>query len=503
MNLSELDSGSGGLIVGMSQDEKRIYCKSDDTHTLTIGATRSGKTRNVVLPSISLQALAGESMVVVDPKAELYLYTYPFLERLGYEVVTIDFKNPLKSNQYNFLQPVIDAVNMGDVPLGITRARDIATMLVPDRPETHTDPLWINGERSILTAAILAVVIDNPQRPEYQNLANVYRFIVEMGKPIGNHLPLSWYLNSLPAEHPAKLVAGISQVAPSKTRGSFFASGGSTLNIFTDPAIHTMTATTDFDCYATGERKRAIFIILPDHKSTYYPVGALFIYQHYQMLVDCCDKYGGRLLRRVNFICDEFGNFVKIPDFDKFLTVGGGRGIRFHLFLQDFNQLDEKYGDKVGKTIRANAETWIYLQTDNTQTLEELSKMLGKYTVKTAGQSSSLSENIKYSSSASYNLTGRDLLTPDEIKRIQRPYQLVITRAGPRIMYAPDLSRTIWNDMMGLGNPEHNRQVMMIRNQKRPARKPQTAFWNIGAIFTALISQQSKEETNNEKAEQA
>lgn len=492
--MSRFELNSGGLVVGMSRDGKHVYCKADDTHTLTIGATRSGKTRDVVLPSICVQALAGESMVVVDPKAELYLYTYPFLERLGYEVITIDFKHPRQSNQYNFLQPVIDAVNMGDTALAITRARDIATMLVPDRPETHTDPIWINGERSVLTTAILAVVINNPQNPEFQNLANAYRFLVEMGKPVGHYgkLPLSVFLQNMPPDHPARLVSGISEVAPSKTRGSFFASGGSTLNIFSDPAIHSMTSMTDFDCYATGERKRAIFLILPDHKSTYYPVAALFVFQLYQMLVEYSDQRGGRLPRRVNFILDEFGNFVKIPDFDKFLTVGGGRGIRFHLFLQDFNQLDERYNDKVGKTIRANAETWIYLQTDNTQTLEELSKMLGKYTVKTASQSSSLSEATKYSSSASYNLTGRDLLTPDEIKRIQRPYQLVITRAGPCIMYAPDLSQTLWNDMLGLGDQEHNRQVMMLRNKRRPTRELKTAYWNIWDLYTALILQQSK-----------
>ena len=156
MNLSNMDRG--GLVLGMSRDRSRLYCNTDDTHTLIIGATRSGKSRNVVLPSICTMALAGESMVVVDPKAELYLYTYPYLERLGYEVVTIDFKEPLKSNRYNFLQPVIDVINMGDNALAVTRARDIATMLVPDRPESHTDPIWINGERSILMASILAVV---------------------------------------------------------------------------------------------------------------------------------------------------------------------------------------------------------------------------------------------------------------------------------------------------------------------------------------------------------
>lgn len=481
MDLLSLEAG--GLVLGMSKDRSRVYCNTDDTHSLVIGATRSGKTRNVVLPSLCVQAFAGESIVALDPKAELYLYTYPFLERLGYEVVAIDFKNPLKSARYNFLQPVIDAINLGDNALAVTRARDIATMLVPDRPETHTDPIWINGERSILTASILAVVKDNQTRPECQNLANVYQFVVGMGRPgAKGELPLTRYLDHLPADHPAHLVSGISEVAPSKTRGSFFASGGSTLNIFTDPAIHTMTAATDFDLYSTGERKRAIFIILPDHKSTYYPAASLFIYQHYQALVDCCDKHGGRLPVRVNFLCDEFGNFAKIPDFDKFLTVGGGRGIRFHLFLQDFNQLDEKYGDKVGRTIRSNAETWVYLQTDNDSTLEELSKKLGKYTIKSPGLSGSTGGNA----SVSYNLTGRDLLTPEEIKRIRRPYQLVTSRAGSCVMYAPDLSCTPWNAMLGLGGENHNKEVILRRNARRPTRDIQTNYWGIWKMYQEI-----------------
>ena len=488
MKLSALEKG--GMVLGMKKDGSELYCNMEDTHTLVIGATRSGKSRNVVLPSICVQALAGESMVVVDPKAELYLYTYPFLERLGYEVVTIDFKDPLKSTRYNFLQPVIDAVNMGDNALAVTRARDIALLLVPDRPETHTDPIWPNGERAILMAGILAVVVDNPHRPELQNLANAYEFIIKMGTAVGPKgvVPLFQYLRGLPQDHPVRLVAGISEVAPTKTRGSFFASGGSTLNIFTDPAIHAMTAATDFDIYTTGERKRAIFIILPDHKSTYYPIASLFLYQHYQALVDCCEKHGNRLPVRVNFICDEFGNFVRIPDFDKFVTVGGGRGIRFHLFLQDFNQLDEKYGDKVGRTIRSNAETWIYLQTDNTDTLEELSKKLGEYTVK----SPSLSGSTGGNSSASYNLTGRKLLMPSEIKRIKRPYQLVTSREDPCVMYAPDLSETVWNDILGLGSEDHNRWVIMTRNARRPVREPKTAFWGIWQKYHALILNSEK-----------
>lgn len=477
----------GGPVLGWSKDCQKMFINGDDTHTLCLGATRSGKTRNVVLPSICTMALAGESIIAMDPKAELYLYTYPFLERLGYEVITIDFKNPLKSNRYNFLQPVVDAVNAGDLPKAVSNARDVAAILAPD---SRGERIWTDGERSTLTMGSLAVVKDNPTRPEFQNLSNCHQFIANMCKPVGGQgpMPILKYLADRAEDHPAKVALGVSEIAPSRMRGSFYTSALVSLDLFTDPAIHCMTATTDFDPYITGERKRAVFIILPDHKSTYYSLASLFIYQQYQMLVEYSDRHGNRLPRRVNFVCDEFGNFVKIPDFDKMITVGGGRGIRFHLFLQDFNQLDEKYGDKVGKTIRSNCETWIYLQSDDDGTREELSRKLGKYTVKSPSLSGS-SSNTGGSTSASYSLTGRDLLTPAEIAKIQRPYQLVTSRASPAVMYAPDVAKTPFQAMLGLGDKKHNMRLIMERNACRIEHPVKVEYWGIWNVYQRLITQ--------------
>ena len=97
---------AGGIVLGKRtvNGKEQIYYVNDDTHTLCIGATRSGKTRNIVLQTIGTLGLSGESLIISDPKGELYSYTYPFLEKEGYEVICIDFKNPLKSQRYNFLQ---------------------------------------------------------------------------------------------------------------------------------------------------------------------------------------------------------------------------------------------------------------------------------------------------------------------------------------------------------------------------------------------------------------
>jgi len=111
----------GGIVLGCKKEsgKEKISFIGDDLHSLCIVATRSGKTRIVVHQSIGSLALACENMILSDPKGELYQYTYPFLERLGYEVIAIDFKNPLKSDRYNFLEPVIEAVDNNDIAMAI------------------------------------------------------------------------------------------------------------------------------------------------------------------------------------------------------------------------------------------------------------------------------------------------------------------------------------------------------------------------------------------------
>jgi type IV secretion system protein VirD4 len=323
---------SGGIVLGKKSKglSEHIYYVDDDTHVLCIGATRSGKTRSIVLQTIGTLALAEESMIISDPKGELYNYTYPFLEKKGYEIICLDFKNPLKSDRYNFLQPVIDAIDKNDIPMAVDATWDLTASLVPE--DNHNEKIWVNGEASIIAAAIISVVYDNRNGNDrrFQNLSNVYFFISEMCKTVNNSMPLIKYMKNMPASHPAKALLSISEVAPSKTRGSFYTSALTTLRLFTNPLIHQMTNISDLKLEDFGDKKQVIYMILPDEKSTYYSLASLFVNQCYMQLVKNADSRGGRLKRRINFCLDEFGNFVKIPDFSNKLTVGGGRGIRFN-----------------------------------------------------------------------------------------------------------------------------------------------------------------------------
>jgi type IV secretion system protein VirD4 len=255
-----------GVVLGMKKldgGKEQIYFVGDDVHTLCIGATRSGKSRTIVVQSICTLGLAGESLVVSDPKGELYQFTNEYLTKIGYDVKVLDFKSPEKSHRYNLLQPIIEAINRDDTDKAEMLAWDLTNTLVG---KSNGEKIWTNGEMSVIAAAILCVVCDNKKRPEYQNLTNVYWFISEMCKSLGNKMPMLEYVKKLQQNHPAKALLSISDVAPSRTRGSFYTSALTTLRLFTSKSIYAITNQSDFAIDGVGEKKQALFIILPDEK---------------------------------------------------------------------------------------------------------------------------------------------------------------------------------------------------------------------------------------------
>ena len=473
---------SGGIIVGYKKEKKKekVYYINDNIHSLVVGATRSGKTRSIVLQTVGMLGMAGESMIISDPKAEIYHYTSEYLKELGYKIVTLDFKNPSKSTRYNFLQPVIDAVNDNDFRKAEEYAWDITQSLVGNE-ESKMEKIWRDGEMSIIAGAIMSVVFDNRDHPEYQNLTNVFSFISEMCLTKGQQMPINKYIENLPPEHPSSTIFNIARIAPEKTRGSFFTSALVTLRLFTSKSIYGMTCQSDYSLKDSGEEKVVTYIILPDEKTTYYPLASLFVYQNYVSLVESADERGGQLKNRVNYILDEFGNFTTIPAFGNMLTVAGGRRIRFNLFLQSFSQLDNKYGKEVAENIRDNCQTWIYLKTASNETAGIISKKLGTYTTSSYSKSNSYSNYQSGSNSESMNLISRALLTEDEILRIERPYVLVIqTGLYPIITKLPDISQWSFNKFFGMGDEEHNRKLRLDRERNRIIKEMQDIkLWGI------------------------
>ena len=462
---------SAGIVLAreMSRGTERLPCITDDYHTLTIGATRCGKSRCLVLQSICALALAGEGIVANDPKGELYHYTHSFLETLGYKVHVIDFNTPKKSDRYNPLQSIINAVNENRIDDAQNCVWEFVTFLV--EKNDHSEPIWTNGECSVIAAAVMCVVYDNQNHPEFQNLTNVYNFIANMCKTVNKVLPIDAYMDKLPDSHPAKKLMAIAKLAPDKMGGSFYTAALTTLRLFITNDIYSMTRESEFSLADVGTKpKQALFFILPDQKTTFYPIVTLLVSQQYELLVTYAKKCGNRLPHRVNYILDEFGNFVAIDKFQTKMTVAGGYGVRWNLFIQDFNQLIDVYGQEVAKIIQGNCHYWIYLHSQDNSTNEEISKSMGKYTTSTYSLGGSTQKYAAPSSSTNIQLSERSLLNPDEVAKIQRPYQLVISPNAPAVMYSPDISQWTFNAMLGMGDKAHNTRLIELDENARPER---------------------------------
>ena len=285
-----------------------IYYIDDDLHSLTVGATRSGKTRSLVLQTIVNTGLAGENMILSDPKGELFEYTSKTLERLGYKVYTLDFKTPLKSSKYNFLEPVIEAFSNKDIPKTVNYCSDIVESLVGE--VGNREAIWVNGEKSVIKAGIMSVVLGNEKHKEYQNLPNTYHFISKMcAEQSDKTMLMDTYLDTLEDSHPAVASFAAARIAPSKTRASFFTSALATLSIFIDDYVASMISESEIDLNKFNEEMSVLYMILPDEKTTFYGLCSLFVNQVYTKLVELADSKGGRLKIRTNFILDEFRKF--------------------------------------------------------------------------------------------------------------------------------------------------------------------------------------------------
>ena len=496
MDYKDIHIKDAGFVLGKQREnnKEKIYYVKGDHHTLTIGSTGSGKSRNHVLESIGLYALNGDSMMIIDVKGELSDYTRLFLEALGYEIKIINYSEPKYSDGYNYLQPIIDYVDQNDIPAAIDATWDLTARLVG---EAKGEKIWNDGEASIVAAAIMAVVFDNRENKQYQNLPNVYQFLVNMCKPVGNVLPLSVYVASLPPDHPSKALLGVSDIAPSRTRGSFYTSAVMTLKLFTNPYIAAMSSNSDFRLEDLGKKKMALFIILPDDRTTYHSLATLLVVQAYTYLSKLAETYGGRLPRRVIGIYDEFGNFSKIENINQMFTMSRSKGILYNLFIQSLAQLEINYEKTGSSVIQGNCDVIIYLKSNENDTRKSVSDTLGPYTVRTYSTSanSNKTSTVITSTGSSKQLAGRPLLFPDELKKIVRPYSLLITDTYNAITYSPDLSEWQFNAWYGLGDEQHNQRIRMERREARTmhAISEKIPLWGIWDVYIDRIKRKQKE----------
>lgn len=512
---------AGGLVIGKEDIKKsffsrkikeKIYLITKDLHALIIGATRSGKTRNVVIETITMLILAGENVFIPDLKGEIRDYTEDTAKRCGYETICINFINPYESDRKNFLEPIVQALRRKDISRAIEETWSLVSQLVGEPPE-HGDKLWNDGEAATLAASIMAVCYDNQDHPEYQNLTNVFYFITEMCSEYRGALPLQFYIDSLPEDHPAKILLAATKVAAMRTRSSFYVSAIMTLKLLTIPAINQMTNASDFDIEKLIEegKKVIVYLCLPARDKTYFPLASLVLRQLSDVIDYAADeKYGGRVPVRWNFVDDELGNFTKITNMRQQTSFGTGKGIRHFMFIHSYAQLDDVYGEKVSQIIQDNADIKIYLRSPNPTTKKKISEDLGNYTTRSYSKSNNTPSGTFRnggSDGESSNLMGRPLLYPDEVGKLQRPYSLVMSDSDPAIMYAPDLSQYAMNEFLGMGDEEHNNRLRQKKAEEhKKNERPHNSkmeLWGIWNVWKRHIDAQILKQQKEKAAKAA
>lgn len=512
---------AGGLVIGKEDIKKsffsrkikeKIYLITKDLHALIIGATRSGKTRNVVIETITMLILAGENVFIPDLKGEIRDYTEDTAKRCGYETICINFINPYESDRKNFLEPIVQTLRRKDISQAIEETWSLVSQLVGEPPE-HGDKLWNDGEAATLAASIMAVCYDNQDHPEYQNLTNVFYFITEMCSEYRGALPLQFYIDSLPEDHPAKILLAATKVAAMRTRSSFYVSAIMTLKLLTIPAINQMTNASDFDIEKLIEegKKVIVYLCLPARNKTYFPLASLVLRQLSDQIDYLADaKYGGRIPKRWTFVDDEIGNFTKITNMRQQTSFGTGKGIRHFMFIQSYAQLDDVYGEKVSQIIQDNADIKIYLRSPNPTTKKKISEDLGNYTTRSYSKSNNTPSGTFRnggSDGESSNLMGRPLLYPDEVGKLQRPYSLVMSDSDPAIMYAPDLSQYAMNEFLGMGDEEHNNRLRQKKAEEhKKNERPHNSkmeLWGIWNVWKRHIDAQILKQQKEKAAKAA
>ena len=374
---------------------------------------------------------------------------------------------------------VINAVEDNNIPLAEALINDIVNVLVERNDKT--EPIWVNGEMSVIKTAIMAVVLENKGKRQYQTLTNAYYFVAEMFKADEDgEMLIDKYMKNKKADDPIRKFFAIASTAPSKTRGSFVAAALSTLQMFVSDYVADTIQKSDFDLRDFVTKKTALYVLLNDDKITYHKLASLLVQQIYTAIVDTSRNSGGELSIRMNFILDEFSNFTKIESFQSMLTVSRSRNCRFVLAVQSiFGQLEEKYGKEGTQNILDNT-VLIYLKSSNIDTANKISEKLGTYSAQSYSESSN--SNLKSDkSSSSMSIISRKLLTADEVLKIESPYILVmIAGQQPALLNVPDISKMHFNQLNGMGSKEHNKQLRIERENARPIRKlGKIKIWNI------------------------
>ena len=388
---------------------------------IIVGGSGSGKTRFLAKPNLML---ANASFICTDPKGEMLRAVGNLFLEEGYVLRVFDLIDPSKSDCYNpfrYIRKDADVFKLIDSFIKNTTPKGAKA----------NDPFWEKSETALDSALMLYLLHEAP--PEDQNMETILYMIENGGAKEEDddyQSPLDLLFEAPEEEQPdhiAVLQYHIFKQAAGKTAKSILVSAAVRLASFTLPEIQRITATDDMELGKLGERKQAIFCIIPDSNdaSLNFLVGMLYT-QAFQELYYQADKvHQGALPLPVRLMFDEFAN-VALPDgYARLQATMRSRNIMSTIVLQNISQLKALFKDD-WEGIIGNADSFIYLGGNEQSTHKYISELLGKETIDTRTSSQSKGRNGSFSQN--FQQTGRELMTPDEVRRLDNKNAIVLIR---------------------------------------------------------------------------
>ena len=357
--------------------EKEAWVDDGGYHNLVIGSTGAGKTQTTVLPMVQLLCKHDESMIITDPKGEIFEDTSEMLKDLGYNIVLLNFRDPQQGNSWNPMSLPYSFYKNGNQDKANELLDDLAKNILYDETSKGQEPFWKNTSADYLAVLSLGLFEDANEDEINLNSINLMTTVGE--EKIGNTKYVNEYFSYKNPTSPAYVNASSTIMAPNETRGSILSVFKQKIKLFASREnLSEMLAHNDFDMRDVGRKKTAVFIVIQDEKKTYHALVTIFLKQCYETLISVAQESGGKLPHRTNFILDEFANMPPLKDVTTMVTAARSRNIRFTFIIQNFAQLYEVYGKENGETIKGNCGNTIYLISSELSALEEISKMCGE-----------------------------------------------------------------------------------------------------------------------------
>ena len=403
-----------------------------DTHkhrrslnVLVIGGSGAAKTRSFVLPNI---LTANTNYVITDPKSEVLLATGGYLKEQGYDVRVLNLVNLEQSDGYNpfcYLRDEKDVLKL---------VNNLIQSTTP-KGSHESDPFWTKAETALLQAIILMLF---QEAPEYeQNFSMVMRVLeyAEVREEDEGHVsPLDLLFESIERRKPDSVAVRqykVFKLAAGRTAKSILVSTAVRLAPFNLPQIQALTDHDDMDLYTLGEKKVALYAVIPDNDNTFNFLVSLLYAQAFQALYYSADQiHHGPLPRHVRFVLDEFAA-MPLPGFTRELATMRSRSISASVIIQNMAQIKELYKDS-WETIPGNCDTILYLGGNESSTHKYVSEMLGKATIDTKTHGQTKGKSGSYSTN--FQMSGRELLTPDEVRKLDNRYALLFIRGASPVM---------------------------------------------------------------------